>query len=132
MKLTVFTPTGTLLQCKIKQITAETLNGHYTILPKHIDMAAAMEANIAVYITEDMEKKYLACYRGILVKKGENVTITVQNAVIGDDIDELIKTIDLDFKQNEQQRKKLNTAIARLEMGVIRGLENLHQGGLYG
>jgi len=132
MKLTIFTPIGIVLQSKISKITAETMNGYYTLLPRHVDMAASIDTNIITYITEDKQERYVACHRGIIVKKGENVTITVQNAVVGENLDDLIKVIKFDFKQNEELRKELNTAMARLEMGVIRGLEKLHKGGAYG
>ena len=134
MKLTVFTPLGTILQCKIKKVTMETLSGYYTLLPKHIDFVSAMAENIVSYVTEEDVKKYIACQHGIVVKKGESVTMTVQHAVLGDTLDELEKVINIDFKQADEQRKELNTAMARLELGLIRGFNRLNQnnGGLDG
>ena len=134
MKLTVFTPIGTVLQCKIKKVTLETLNGYYTLLPRHIDFVSAMEENIVSYTTENDEKKYIACQHGIVVKKADNVTITVQHAVLGNTLDELEEVIKIDFKQSDEQRKELNTAMARLEVGLIRGFNRLNQnsGGIDG
>ena len=105
----------------------ETLNGYHTLLPKHIDFAAAMRENIVVYVTEDGIEKYVACHHGIVVKKGENVTMTVQNAVIGDTLDELKDVINREFKQNDEKRKELNSAMARLELGIIRGFGRLNK-----
>ena len=107
----------------------ETLSGYRTLLEHHIDFTAAMNANIVSYVTQDNKEKFAACHRGIAVKKGDTVTITVQKAVLGDTLDELEKKIRLEFKQDEENRKELNAAMARLEAGLIRGFINLKQGG---
>ena len=132
MKLTVFTPLGTALKSKINKVTVETLSGYYTLLPRHVDFAAAMGANIVSYTTEQNEEKYVACHRGIVVKKGDEVTITVQNAVVGETLDELSDVIRKEFKYNDEQRKELNSAMARLELGIIRGFEQLSKGSFDG
>lgn len=132
MRLTVFTPLGTVLKSKINKVTVETLNGHYTLLPKHVDLAAAMGANIVSYTTEQNEEKYVACHRGIVVKKGNEVTITVQNAVTGETLDELSDVILKEFKYNDEKRKELNSAMARLELGIIRGFGQLSKGNFDG
>lgn len=128
MKLTVFTPLGTVLKTKIRKVTVETLGGYYTLLPKHVDIAAAMRASIVAYTTDDNVDKYVACHRGIVVKKGENVTLTVQNAVVGDTLDELSDVINREFKKDDENRKELNSAMARLELGIIRGFGQLSKG----
>ena len=132
MKLTVFTPLGTVLKSKIKKVTVETLSGYYTLLPKHVDFAAVMGANIVSCVTEDDDEKYVACHRGIVVKKGEAVTISVQDAVVGDTLDELTNVINTEFKQSDEKRKELNSAMARLELGIVRGFGQLSKGEIDG
>jgi F-type H+-transporting ATPase subunit epsilon len=127
MKLTIFTPLGTALKSKITKVTMETLDGYHTLLPKHVDFASAMAANIVSYTTEDGIEKYVACHRGIVVKKGDTVTMTVQNAVTGDTLDELTDVINREFKQTDEHRKEINSAMARLERGIIRGFGQLNK-----
>lgn len=129
MDLTVYSPLGTVLKTKIKKVTFETLNGYYTLMPKHIDFVSAMNANIVRYTTVENEEKFVACHQGIVVKKGNDVTISVQKAVKSDTLDELQKTILIDFKESEEQRKELNTAMARLEVGLVRGFTQLKEAG---
>ena len=129
MKLQIYTPLGTALNCHINKISLETLEGYMTVLPRHIDFTAAMNANILSYTTEENQEKFAACHRGVVVKKGDSVTVTVQKAVLGDTLDELEKIIREEFKQDEENRKELNAAMARLEAGLIRGFINLRQGG---
>ena len=129
MKLLIYTPLGTALNCRIKKVSMETLGGYRTLLPRHIDFAAAMNANVLSYINQENQERFAACHRGIVVKKGDTVTVTVQKAVLGDTLDDLEKIIRLEFKQDEEDRKELNAAMARLEAGLIRGFINLRQGG---
>lgn len=128
MKLQIHTPQGTVLNCPISKINLETLDGYHTLLAKHVDFAAALNAGILSYTTETNQEKFAACHRGIAIKKGDVVTVTVQKAVLGDTLDELEKVILQEFKQDEENRKELNAAMARLEAGLIRGFINLRQG----
>ncbi|HBO50324.1 MAG TPA: hypothetical protein DD619_06040 [Alphaproteobacteria bacterium] len=125
MQLTVCSPLGTVLQTKALKVTFETLNGFYTLMPKHVDFVAAMKPNIVRYTDENNAESYVACHRGIVVKKGQNVTMSVQNAVISKSLDTLSLVIRNDFKENEERRKELNLAMARLELGLVRGFGKL-------
>jgi F-type H+-transporting ATPase subunit epsilon len=78
------------------------------------------------YTDEENSDKFVACHQGIVVKKGSNVTISVQNAVMGNTLDELQQTILVDFKKNEENRKELNLAMVRLETGLMRGFSKLN------
>lgn len=128
MKLHIYTPLGLVLSCQASRINLETLSGYITLLPRHVDFTAAMNANVLSYTSENGTEKFAACHRGIVVKKGDTVTVTVQKAVLGDTLDELEKVIQSEFKQDEEKRKELNAAMARLEIGIIRGFTKLKQG----
>lgn len=132
MKLILLTPFGTIAQSQITKVSMETLDGYRTLLPKHIDFVAALKTNIVVYTETDGAEKYAACHRGVAVKKGDIVTITSQNILLGNTLEELEKIIATDFKQNEEKRKELNTAMARLELGVIRGFTLLSKENING
>lgn len=121
MNLIIFTPSGKILQENVKKVTVETLGGYYTLLPKHVDFVSAMKSNIVTYADESGAEKYAACHRGIVVKKADTVTISVQNAVLGDTLDELTQVVQYEFRENEEKRKEFNTAMARLELGLIKG-----------
>ena len=128
MELTVLTPLGVVLQTKVSKVNMETLNGYRTLLPKHVDFISALGPNIMFYCDEANNEKYVACHNGIVVKKGKKVIVSVQNALLGDKLDELEMTLSEVYKQNEEQRKELNTAMARLELGIIRGFSHLREG----
>ncbi|MDO4161925.1 MAG: hypothetical protein Q4D80_02830 [Pseudomonadota bacterium] len=125
MLLTVCSPMGEVLKEKILKVAVETLAGSYTLMPKHVDFVAAMTPNIVRYTDVNHAEKYVACHRGIVVKKGQNVTISVQNAVASPSLEMLTDVIRRDFKENEERRKELNLAMARLELGLVRGFGRL-------
>ena len=127
MKFVICTPLGSVLQTDIVKVTLETLDGYHTFLPRHVDYVSTMGPNIITYTTTNNEQKYAACHHGIVVKKGDEVTVTAQNAVLGDSLDELEDVINYEFKQTEEQRKELNTAMARLELGLVRGFGRLNR-----
>lgn len=132
MRLIVCTPLGEILNKEVQKISLEFLNGCHTFLPKHIDFASVLKPSIAAYTDESGEQKYIACHTGVAVKKGKNITLSVQQAVLGDTLDELKSTILQEFKKADEQRKELNTAMARLEIGMLRGFKNLKGGDLNG
>ena len=132
MNLIVYSPTATVIQSKINKISFEALDGYRTLLPKHVDFVSALATGVISYETEDGAIKYAACHQGGVVKKGKDVNISAQGIVKADTLEELRQMIELDFKQNEEHRKELNTAMARLEIGLMRGFQQLKGGGYGG
>lgn len=131
MILTVCTSMGTVLQNKVSKIYLDALDGGRTLLPKHVDFVSALGASIVSYEDLNHQRYFMACHSGIVVKKGENVTMTVQGALVRDNLDDLQQAVVAEFKENEEQRKELNTAMARLELGLIRGFNQM-KGQSYG
>ena len=129
MKLKVVTPIGVVLRCEVQKLDFEALDGYFTLLPKHQDFVSAMPANIISYQTNDGLTHYMACNKGILVKKGHSIYVSVHKAVLSESLDELSQTIEIEFKNEDEQRKEVNTAMAKLEVGLSRGFMQLKEAG---
>lgn len=127
MKLKVTSPIGIVLHEEIQKIDFEALDGYYTLLPRHQDFVTAMPPNIVRYETKDGQVHYMACNRGILVKKGNAVYMSVHRAVLSENLNDLLQTIAVEFKHDDEERKEVNTAMARLEMGLSRGFMQLKE-----
>ena len=127
MKLKVTSPIGIVLRAEIQKIDFEALDGHFTILPRHVDFVSALSPNIVCYQTTDEQMHYMACNRGIFVKKGNNVYLSVHKAVLSESLDDLSQTIQVEFKNDDEQRKEVNTAMAKLEIGLSRGFMKLKE-----
>ena len=129
MKLKVTSPIGVELKTEIRKIDFEALDGYFTLLPKHQDFVTAFPPNIMRYETTDGLTHYMACNRGILIKKGANVYVSVHKAVLSENLEELSQTIEVEFKNDDEQRKEVNTAMAKLEVGLSRGFMQLKEVG---
>ncbi|MBO5996988.1 MAG: F0F1 ATP synthase subunit epsilon [Alphaproteobacteria bacterium] len=127
MKLKVTSPIGIVLKEEIQKIDFEALDGHFTLLPRHQDFVTAMPPNIVAYQTTDNQMHYMACNRGILVKKGDGVYVSVHRAVLSETLNDLASVIAIEFKNDDEQRKEVNTAMARLEVGLSRGFMQLKE-----
>ena len=128
MNLKLITPMQVILDTPIEKIDVEALDGFFTLLPKHIDFITALKSSIITYVIEG-KKYYAACDHGVLVKQGHSVRISTTMTVLANNLDELKETIATTFKDMEQERKELNLSMARLELGLTKGLMNLNKGG---
>lgn len=126
MDFFIYSPLGTEVKTKIRKVSFETPSGYYTLLPRHVDFVSALCPNIVSFTEESGNEKFAACHRGIVVKKGSTVTMSVQGAVVCNSLDELSGAVLEDFKRSEEQRKELNTVMAQLELGLIRGFGKLN------
>ena len=64
----------------------------------------------------------MACDSGVLVKDNATVLLSVRRSVISDNLEELSRTIKEEFKKDEESRKTVNAAMARLEVGLTRAV----------
>lgn len=125
MKLKVHSPVGMVLDTDIAQIDMQALDGAITLKPHHVDYVAALPPNIVSFETMDGATHFMACNRGVVVKQGHTVNMSVQKAILNDDLDTLSKAIAVEFQKDEEERRQVNTAMARLEVGLSRGFMQL-------
>ena len=127
MNLKLLTPTQILLDVSIEKLDVEALDGFFTLLPRHIDFVTALKSSILSYEVNG-QKYYAACDHGVLVKMGDTVRVSTAMAVLENDLEKLKQTIKTTFKNMEQERKELNLSMARLELGLTKGLMSLSKG----
>ncbi|MBR6674746.1 MAG: hypothetical protein IKL32_02355 [Alphaproteobacteria bacterium] len=132
MQFKVHTPIGTILDLPVKKVDLEGLDGFWTLLPKHADFINTLTSGIITYTTEDNKTLYIACNKGVVVKKNQEVRISTPLAILDDNLENLTRTIETDFKQMEEERKEVNTTMARLEIGLIKGMKTLKTEGGFG
>ena len=130
MQLTLLTPTQILLDTPVDKIDVEAIDGFFTLLPRHIDFITSLRSSILSYTIQN-KTYYAACDHGVLVKKGADVHISTALAILNDNLENLKKVINVKFKEMEQERKELNISMARLELGLTKGLMNLSKGTEY-
>lgn len=129
MTLRIFSPTGIVLDTPVNQVDFEAIDGFFTLLPRHTDMVSALKAGILTYHKGE-NRSYIACNRGVLVKKNDVISVSTKLAISGSNLKELEQKIAVDFKALEEARKEVNTTMARLEIGLAKGIMSLKgQGG---
>lgn len=122
MKLKVLIPTKVFLVETVQQINVEAKNGALGLLPNHIDFVTTLVPGILSYRSPGGEEVFLAVAEGILVKCGQEVLVSTIQAVKGGDLETLYQTVEQEFQQLDEQRKLTRTAVARLEVGLTRGI----------
>lgn len=127
MKLKILLPTEIFLEIEITKITAEGENGHFTLLPRHIDFVSTLMPSILLFETNDHQTKIMAIDEGILVKCGQEVLVSVKNIIEGDSLITLQETVEKQFKILDEQNKKARTACANLEASLIRNFIKFDQ-----
>jgi F-type H+-transporting ATPase subunit epsilon len=105
MKLKILLPTEVFLEAEINKITAEALNMHFTLLPRHIDFVTALVSGILFFQKTDHHLEFIAIDEGILVKCGQEILVSVNHAVKGEHLETLQETVNKQFKLLDEQEK---------------------------
>jgi len=122
MNLKVLLPTEVLVDEAVRKVTAEAANGSFCLLPRHIDFVAALVPGLLSFETDEEEVRevFLAVAEGVLVKSGEEVLVSVRDAVRGGELGELRRIVEEKFKVLDDKEKTARTAMARIEAGFVR------------
>ena len=72
MNLRVMTPYSIALNTPVSQVTFEAVDGFFTLKPKHMDFVNVLKPGILSY-KKDGKEAFIACNRGVVVKKGDEV-----------------------------------------------------------
>ena len=103
----------------VKSIVAETSEGFFGLLPQRLDCVAALVPGIFTYETDSKSAHYLAVDKGIMVKTGTQVLVSVRNAIGGSDLDKLHESVEKEFKDLDENEKNVRSVTAKMESGFI-------------
>jgi len=122
MRLRIALPTGLLYDGEIRKVSAEAVNGAFTMLPRHIDFVTALVPCILFFGTEgeESEEIFFAVDKSILVKRGPDVLVSTRNAVRSKDLASLRNTVHEHFEVLDEQERRARSALARMEADFVR------------
>ena len=109
---------------EVVKIRVEGLEGHFTLLPAHIDYISVLVPGI-MQLTIGNKEHIFAVDHGTLVKIGSSVRISCRNAIEGEDLTQLHRVVEEKFKEIDDLEKKARSALLGLEYGVIRRFAEL-------
>ena len=112
---------------KVKHIVAETNEGQYGFLPQRLDCVAALVAGIFSYETTTGGVKYIAVDKGVMVKAGTEVMVSVRNALGGADLGKLHESVQKEFKRLDDNEKNVRAVMAKMESSFMMRLKKFQQ-----
>ena len=129
MKLKVLLPYQVFAEVDgVKRIVAQTAQGSFGLLPRRLDCVAVLAAGILVYERESEGEVYVAVDEGILVKAGDEVLVSVRNAIGGMTLGKLREAVEREFVNIDEGEKQVRAVLARLESGFMRRFAEYHRG----
>lgn len=129
MTLTVYLPEQQLLQVSVASVVAEAENGSFGLLPRHVDVVAALVPGILTYTEPGGAGGLVAVDRGILVKCGSRVDVSVRRAVVGEDLGTLEATVRDEFETLDEREAAMHDTLQKLEVDLMRRFTRLRSAG---
>ncbi len=121
MQLTIMTGGRIVLDVEVDKVAAEAENGAFVLLPRHVDMVAALAPGLLSAVAGDREHLF-AVDRGTLVKCGPRVEVATYQAIEGTDVESLQRELRQSILDLDEHEQRARGAVARIESDVIRGL----------
>lgn len=125
MKLKVFLPFQVFAEkTDVSRMVVETREGSFGILPHRLDCVAALVPGILVYETAAEGEVLVAVDEGVLVKAGQDVVVSVRQAIGGTDLGLLREAVEKEFLTLDEHEKSVRVVMTKLETGVLRRFAN--------
>ena len=80
-----------------------------------------------MYVSTTGGVKYIAVDKGILIKAGENVTVSVRNAIGGSDLGKLNESVEKEFKLLDDNEKNVRSVMVKMESSFMLRLHKFQQ-----
>jgi F-type H+-transporting ATPase subunit epsilon len=109
---------------EVLRIVAETSQGSFGLLPRRLDLVAALSPGILLYESRSEGEVYVAVDEGILVKTGSDVLVSVRKALTGANLEQLHAAVEQDFLRLDDNERSVRNVLAKLETNFIRRFAN--------
>ena len=103
----------------VKRIVAETREGSFGLLPHRRDCVTALAPGILIYETAAEGEVYVAVDKGVLVKTGPDVLVSVRRAMVGKDLGKLRESVESEFLTLDENERSTRAVTAKLEAGFL-------------
>jgi F-type H+-transporting ATPase subunit epsilon len=108
------------------RIVADGREGSFGLLPHRLDCVVALVPGILTYETEAEGEIYVAVDEGVLIKNGQDVLVSVRDAIFGTDLSQLREAVQKEFLTLDENERRIRSVTAKLESGLIRRLAEFH------
>jgi F-type H+-transporting ATPase subunit epsilon len=135
MRLRIITPLLVVVdEDGVLALRAEDATGSFGILPRHADFLTSLAISVVSWESSDGTRHYCAVRRGVLsVISGRDITVATREAVPGDDLATLDKTVLNRFRADIETERTEHVESTRLQLNAIRQImRHLRPGGRAG
>ena len=127
MQLKILLPNEIFFNGEAIQVNAEAANGHFCLLPNHVDFVAAMVPGLLAYHDDGGGEHFVAVDEGTLVKCGYEVLVSTRSAIASDDLGTLNDVVANQFQKLDEREKLARSASAQLEASLVRRFMELEK-----
>lgn len=127
MQVRVRLPARLLYEGPASAVQAVADNGAFGLLPQHADFVSSLVPSVLVLRQPDGSEHFFGIDHGLLVKSAYDVDIAVRRGVQGDSLDTLSDTVVTEFMEVDDDERAARTALARLEIGILRHFSDLRK-----
>jgi F-type H+-transporting ATPase subunit epsilon len=126
MTLRILLPFKSFLEKSgITRIVAETSTGSFGLLPHRLDCVAALTQGILTYQAAGESEVFVAVDRGVLIKAGTTVSVSVRGALAGSDLGRLRQAMQTEFSAEDATDESMRAVMAKIETGLMTQLKHL-------
>jgi F-type H+-transporting ATPase subunit epsilon len=122
MRLRIVTPLEVVVdEDGVLAVRAEDSSGGFGVLPGHADFLTSLTPSVVSWKRADASRRYCAVRRGVFsVSGGREVAIATREAVVGDDLATLDRTVLARFQADLDVERSEHVDTARLQLSAIR------------
>ena len=103
------------------RVRAEDASGSFGILPRHADFLTSLVISVVSWQSGDGTRRYCAVRHGVLsVAGGHDVAVATREAVPGDDLVTLDRTVLARFRADIETEQTEHVESTRLQLNAIR------------
>jgi F-type H+-transporting ATPase subunit epsilon len=134
MKLTITTPLAVVVEEDgVLVLSAEDSSGGFGIQPHHADLLTSLAFAVVSWKSSDDRRHYCAVRGGVLtVTAGREIAIATREAIVGEDLSTLDKTILTRFQADADAERTERVDSTQLQLRAIRQIVSHLQGGRSG
>lgn len=127
MQISIRLPDKLFYQGQAQKLYAQAENGAFGLLPKHMDFVTSLVPSVLIITAEQGEELFFGIDQGLLIKHGKEVEVAVRRAILGQDLISLAQQVQQSFMQEDEEEREARTALAKLELGMVKQLNELRK-----
>lgn len=126
MRLKIVVPEKVILEEDVVKVVADSMHGSFCVEERHVDYVAPLAAGILSFVdSKGGEERFVGTAEGLLVKVGDEVLVSLHDAVHGVSLGEIRETVRERLRQREERIDRVAAVAEELEARLVRRFAEL-------